>query len=196
MLVKPHSNNGPYAIAAATFLLVVCSLCYYTFRDCVSWNRGLSVAFKVSFYSLTLCFLFLSASLDQRAKSFVFELHSPLCLSLEIFFSLSFTSHRLSLTKFSGTSPPVHRRDLARQRGRLHVTSGYSCVKSGTRFGRAHSRVYLASMHAPFIIGTASKRMPKAAKFCCVYTYYVALRAQTRVLLHHPRILLFLLKLP
>lgn len=31
-----------------------------------------------------------------------------------------------------------------------------------------------ASMHAPFIIGTASKRMPKAAKFCCVYTYYVA----------------------
>lgn len=124
-----------------------------------------------SILSFTLSFLFLSAPFDQRAKNFVFELHSPLCLSLEIFFSLSFTSHRLSLTKFSGTSPPVHRRDLARQRGRLHVTSGYSCVKSGTRFGRAHSRVYLTSMHAPFIIGTASKRMPKAAKFCCVYTY-------------------------
>ena len=85
------------------------------------------------------------------------------------------------MTKFSGTSPPVHCRDLARRRGRPHVTSGYSCVKSGTCFGRAHSRVSHASTHAPFIIGTASKRMPKAAKFCCVYTYYVALSAQTRV---------------
>lgn len=171
----------------------MCSLCgYYTFRDCVSWNRGLSVASKVPFcsFSLSLSLSLFDLSIKGPRTS------SPLCPSLEIFFSLSFTSHRLSLTKFSGTSPPVHRRYSARQRGRPHVTSGYSYVKSGMRFGRAYSRVFLASRHALFIIGTASKRMPKAAKFCCVYTHYIALRAQTRVLLHHPRILLVLLKSP
>lgn len=143
----------------------------------------------------------LSILYPSRSKGFELrlELDSPLCLShfSKSFSPLSFTCHRLSLTKFSGTLPPVRRRDLARRRDRPHVTSGYSRVKSGTCFGRAHSRISHASMHAPFIIGTASKRMPKAAKFCCVYTYYVALWAQTRVvLLHHPWILLFLLKLP
>lgn len=120
---------------------------------------------------LPRCHVLLSSSLllDRRAVNLVSNFIRHFVAFLKIFLSYSFTSRRLSLTKFSGTSPPVRRRGSARQRGRPHVTSGYSRVKSGTRFGRAHLRVSHASMHAPFIIGTASKRMPKAAKFCCVF---------------------------
>lgn len=84
-----------------------------------------------------------------------------------------FLSCRLSSTRFSGISPPVHRQDVPRRRGRPHVTSGYSRVKSGTRFGRTPPRALPhADAHAPFIIGSASKRMPKAAKFC-LRSYYI-----------------------
>lgn len=84
-----------------------------------------------------------------------------------------FLSCRLSSTRFSGISPPVHRQDVSRRRGRPHVTSGYSRVKSGTRFGRTPPRALPhADAHAPFIIGSASKRMPKAAKFC-LRSYYI-----------------------
>lgn len=143
---------------------------------------GLQVA---SFYfSLSLFALFLSFP-SRRASNFVsyYVLRSSLSLSLWLPFLLFiartchssplFLSCRLSSTRFSGISPPVHRQDVPRRRGRPHVTSGYSRVKSGTRFGRTPPRALPhADAHAPFIIGSASKRMPKAAKFC-LRSYYI-----------------------
>lgn len=119
---------------------------------------------------LSILSLSLSLSLDeQRASNFIrrFVRHTSQNLFLPPFRSSS--TFIDEILWHLATCPSSELR--ARRRGRPHVTSGYSRVKSGMCFGRAHSRLSHASTHAPFIIGTASKRMPKAAKFCCVYTY-------------------------
>lgn len=169
----------------------MCSSCgYYTFRDCVSWNRGLSrwhprcpfLSFLLSFpldqREHELCSLLrlsLLALLSTR------DIYTYMYISLFLFVSLLSSTLVDEILWHLATCPSSG--FVARRRGRPHVTSGYSRVKSGTRFGRAHPHSSRASVHAPFIIGTASKRMPKAANFA-PFIRYVVLREHKRVCCH------------
>lgn len=115
--------------------------------------------------------LFVASSVAPRASLFKIYIH----IYLSLFLFVSFISSTLvdEILWHLATCPSSG--FVARRRGRPHVMSGYSCVKSGTRFGRApsHSHSPRTRVHAPFIIGTASKRMPKAANFAPFILYVV-----------------------
>lgn len=125
--------------------------------------------------------LFVASSVAPRASLYSRYIYIYVYLSLFLFVSLLSSTLVDEILWHLATCPSSG--FVARRRGRPHVTSGYSRVKSGTRFGRAHPHSFRASEHAPFIIGTASKRMPKAANFA-PFIRYVVLREHKRVYCH------------
>lgn len=115
----------------------------------------------------------LSLSLSLPLGGFLFTY--SLFLSLSIYSRYHFIFRQSSLTKVSGTRPPVSSSGLsARRRGRPHVTSGYFRVKSGMCFGRAHSRISTRAGTRRFISSVLHPNVcQRPRKFCCNYTSIV-----------------------
>lgn len=160
-----------------------------------------------SFY-FSLFALFLSFP-SRRASNFVsyYVLRSSLSLWLPFLPFIARTCHssplflscRLSSTRFSGISPPVHRQDVPDEEA-AHTSLPGTLVSSPGRVSGARLRARFRTQTRTHL--SSSVLHPNVCQrprnFVCVHIIYVTLCAQTRVLIllillfpRHPRIFSF-----
>lgn len=177
MLVKPHSNNGPYAIAAATFLLCVPHMVITPF---VITSRGTGVS-RWHPRCLSILSLFLSLSTNKGLRTSFAALSVTL---LKIFFFLPFARHRLSLTKFSGTSPPVRRRNSEPDEEAAHTSHPGTLVSNPGCVLGVRTRAYLTRVRTHRSSSVLHPNVCQRPRNFAAFTRTLRV-AQTRVPLYH-----------